>query len=144
MATKLRTAWTQLAGTSLICTSLGLSSAALAQSIEEIIVTAQKREQSLQDVSAAVTAVDAGRLRTGQIHNIEDLSLIVPNMYLGNDFNMAKLSIRGIGANTSTTGSEPGVALHVDGVVVSRAEAQLGSLFDLQRVEVLQIGRAHV
>lgn len=138
MAEKLRTACMQLAAASFVSLSLGLSSGALAQSIEEIIVTAQKREQALQDVSAAVTAVDAGRLQAGQIHNIEDLSLIVPNMYLGNDFNMAKIFIRGIGANTSTTGSEPGVALHVDGVVVSRAEAQLTSLFDLSRVEVLR------
>jgi len=112
--------------------------AVLAQTIEEIIVTAQKREQTLQEVTAAVTVVGMERLQSGQINNIEDLSLIVPNVYLGNDFNMAKLFIRGIGANTSTTGSEPGVVVHVDGVVVSRAEAQLTSLFDLQRVEVLR------
>ncbi len=106
--------------------------------LEEIIVTAQKREQSLQDVSAAVTVVGMDRLRSGQINNLEDLALIVPNMYLGNDFNMAKLFIRGVGANTSTTGSEPGVAVHVDGAVIARAEGQLTSLFDLERVEVLR------
>jgi iron complex outermembrane recepter protein len=127
----------------LICTAAGIILAPFAtdlkaQAIEEIIVTAQKREQSLQEVTAAVTVVGTDRLQAGQINNIEDLSLIVPNLYLGNDFNMAKLFIRGIGANTSTTGSEPGVVLHVDGVVVSRAEAQLTSLFDLQRVEVLR------
>ena len=46
--------------------------------------------------------------------------------------------IRGVGANTSTTGSSTGVALHVDGAYVARAEAQLTSLFDLERVEVLR------
>jgi iron complex outermembrane receptor protein len=112
--------------------------AGAAAELEEIIVTAQKREQSLQDVSAAVTAVGMGRLHDAQIDNIEDLQFIVPSIYLGNDFNMAKLNIRGVGANTSTTGSEAGVAVHVDGVVVSRAEAQMLSFFDLERIEVLR------
>ena len=112
--------------------------AATAANLEEIVVTAQKREQSLQDVSAAVTAVSMSRLQNAQISNLEDLSLIVPSIYLGNDFNMAKVFIRGVGANTSTTGSETGVAMHVDGAFVARAEAQLASLFDLERVEVLR------
>ena len=112
-----------------------VSSAAV---LEEIIVTAQKREQSLQDVSAAVSAVSTERLQSAQINNIEDLQTIVPSINLGNDFNMAKLFIRGVGANTSTTGSATGVAMYVDGAYVSRAEAQLTSLFDLERVEVLR------
>jgi iron complex outermembrane recepter protein len=112
--------------------------AAHAQQIEEVIVTATKREQSLQDVSAAVTAVDAGRLENAKVNNLEDLQLIVPTVTFGNDFNMAKIFIRGVGANTSTTGSEPGVALHVDGAVVARAEAQRTSLFDIERLEVLR------
>jgi len=110
----------------------------VSQELQEIVVTAQKREQSLQDVSAAVTAVGADRLATAQISNLEDLQTIVPTITFGNDFNMAKLFIRGVGANTSTTGSEPGVALHVDGAVIARAEAQLTSLFDLERIEVLR------
>jgi iron complex outermembrane receptor protein len=112
--------------------------AAGAAELEEIVVTAQRREQSLQETSVAVTAVSRDRLQAAQINNIEDLQLIVPTVYFGNDFNMAKLTIRGVGANTSTTGSETGVAMHVDGAVVSRAEAQLTSLFDLERVEVLR------
>ncbi|HEX6996332.1 MAG TPA: TonB-dependent receptor [Gammaproteobacteria bacterium] len=106
--------------------------------IEEVIVTAQRREQALQEVGAAVTAVDAGRLDSQRIETLEDLQMIVPSITLGNDFNMAKLFIRGVGANTSTTGSETGVAMHVDGAVISRAEAQLTSMFDLERVEVLR------
>jgi iron complex outermembrane receptor protein len=106
--------------------------------LEEIVVTAQRREESLQETSVAVTAVSNERLQAAHINNIEDLQVIVPNVYFGNDFNMAKLTIRGVGANTSTTGSEAGVALHVDGAVISRAEAQLTSLFDLERVEVLR------
>lgn len=127
----------------LVCvfTILGLQylpSAALAQSIEEITVTAQRREQTLQEVTTAVTVVDSDRLQQGQINNLEDMMNIVPNVYIGNDFNMAKVFIRGIGANTSTTGSETGVAVHLDGSVIARAEGQLTSLFDLERVEVVR------
>lgn len=109
-----------------------------AAQIEEVIVTAQRREQSLQDVSTAVSVIDEDRLDAQQIDTLEDLQMVVPSITLGNDFNMAKLFIRGVGANTSTTGSETGVAMHVDGAVISRAEAQLTSLFDLDRVEVLR------
>lgn len=109
-----------------------------AAQIEEVIVTAQRREQSLQEVGAAVAVVDENRLATQQINTLEDLQMIVPNITLGNDFNMAKLFIRGVGANTSTTGSETGVALHVDGAVIARAEAQMTSLFDIARVEVVR------
>src|SRR5690606_29978949 len=76
--------------------------------LEEIVVTAQRREESLQETSVAVTAVSGDRLQAAQINNIEDLQVIVPNVYFGNDFNMAKLTVRGVGANTSTTGSEAG------------------------------------
>jgi iron complex outermembrane receptor protein len=105
---------------------------------EEILVTAQRREQALEDVSLAVTAVDQERLQDAQVNNLQDLQAVVPTVNFGADFNQAKIFIRGVGANTSTTGNSTGVALHVDGAVVARAEAQLTSLFDLERVEVLR------
>ena len=103
-----------------------------------IVVTAQRREQTLQDVSASVVAVGADRLANSQVNSLQDLQTVVPSVSFGNDFNQAKIFIRGVGANTSTTGNATGVALHVDGAVVARAEAQLTSLFDLERVEVLR------
>jgi len=106
--------------------------------LEEIVVTAQKRAQSLSDVAAAVTALPSDRLVTAQVSSIQDMQTIVPSVNFGSDFNQAKIFIRGVGANTSTTGNATGVALHVDGAVVARAEAQLTSLFDLERVEVLR------
>jgi iron complex outermembrane recepter protein len=109
-----------------------------ANEVQEVVVTATKREQSLQETSSAVTALGTDRLATAQVNSIQDMQTIVPSVNFGSDFNQAKIFIRGVGANTSTTGNSTAVALHVDGAVVARAEAQLTSLFDLQRVEVLR------
>lgn len=133
-----------LSGTALLAMSAGAQQPQAPASEEEpsglaeVLVTAARREQSLQEASLAVTAVEPDRLTTAQISTIQDLQTIVPSVNFGNDFNQAKLFIRGVGANTSTTGNSTGVALHVDGAVVARAEAQLTSLFDLERVEVLR------
>ncbi len=105
---------------------------------DTIIVTAQKREQALSDVSLSVSAVGEEKLATTNTHDIEALQNLVPSLSFGNDFNFAKLFIRGIGLSSSLPGVDPSVALHVDGVVVSLAQAQLGSMFDLERVEVLR------
>ena len=104
----------------------------------EIIVTAQKREQALSDVSLSVSAVGAETLANTNTGGIEALQNLVPSISFGNDFNFAKLFIRGIGLSSSLPGVDPSVALHVDGAVVSLAQAQLGSMFDLERVEVLR------
>ena len=109
-----------------------------AEASGEIIVTAQKRAQSLSDVSLSVSAVGADKLATNNTVTIESLQNLVPSISFGNDFNFAKLFIRGIGLSSSLPGVDPSVALHVDGAVVSLAQAQLGSMFDLERVEVLR------
>ena len=108
------------------------------QDSTEIVVTAQRREQALSDVSLSVTAVGGQELATTNTTNIEALQNLVPSMSFGNDFNFAKLFIRGVGLSSSLPGVDPSVAFHVDGVVVSLPQAQLGSMFDLERVEVLR------
>jgi iron complex outermembrane recepter protein len=108
------------------------------KSDDEIIVTAQKREQALSDVSLSVSAIGGETLAETNTVNIEGLQNLVPSISFGNDFNFAKLFIRGIGLSSSLPGVDPSVALHVDGAVVSLAQAQLGSMFDLERVEVLR------
>src|SRR5688572_15798492 len=133
---------------SIVALSVFLPSAAFAQnepaavppgeSGSAIIVTAQKREQAISDVSLAVTAIGEERLVESNTVNIEGLQRLVPSVSFGNDFNFAKLFIRGIGLSSSLPGVDPSVALHVDGAVVSLAQAQLGSMFDLERVEVLR------
>ena len=106
--------------------------------LEEVTVTAQKRLQSLSDVSMSVSAVGADALANSQTSSIESLQYLVPSISFGNDFNFAKLFIRGIGLNSSFPGADPSVALHVDGAVIAQAGAQMGTMFDLERVEVLR------
>ena len=121
-----------------VAVSLAAPLTVSAAELEEVIVTAQKREQSLQDVSVAVTAVTGEDLLRGNIMSIEDLQTKVPGVTFGNDFSFAKLFIRGVGLNSSFAGIDPSVALHVDGAVVAQASAQFASLFDLERVEALR------
>ena len=109
-----------------------------ADAVDEIIVTAQKRAQSLSEVSMAVSAIGADELASSQTNSIESLQFLVPSISFGNDFNFAKLFIRGIGLNSSFPGADPSVALHVDGAVIAQAGAQMGSFFDLDHVEVLR------
>jgi iron complex outermembrane receptor protein len=106
--------------------------------LEEVMVTAQKRAESLQDVSVAVSWLGGDRLTDGNLAGIEDIQAMVPNVSAGTDFGIAKLFIRGIGLNSSFAGVDPGVALHVDGAVISSSYAQMSSFFDLERIEVLR------
>jgi iron complex outermembrane receptor protein len=109
-----------------------------AAELEEVIITAQKREQSLSDVSMAVSAIGADELVNTQTQSLESLQYLVPSISFGHDFNFAKLFIRGIGLNSSFPGADPSVAFHVDGAVIAQAGAQMSAMFDLDRVEVLR------
>jgi iron complex outermembrane receptor protein len=106
--------------------------------LEEVIVTAQKREQSLQEVGIAVTALSEDRLVDAQVNTVEDLQGLVPGLKLGESFGFAQIMVRGVGTDNPFAGGDPSVAMHVDGVVTGQSSAQLGSLFDVQRVEVLR------
>jgi iron complex outermembrane recepter protein len=109
-----------------------------ADSIPEITVTAQKRAENLQDVPLAITAVNGDMLASRQINSIADLSTVAPNVNVGSFGGQARIAIRGIGFDTINPGSEGRVAYYIDGVYVSRPSAQLGTFFDVDRVEVLR------
>ncbi|NNM00540.1 MAG: TonB-dependent receptor, partial [Gammaproteobacteria bacterium] len=124
-----------LAVAAMVATGISTTQAAV---LEEVVVTATKTEESLQDVNLAVTPVSGNVLEERQIDTVEDLQAIVPALSAGNDFAFAKIFIRGVGLNSSFAGVDPSVALHVDGAVVGLSYAQLGTFFDLERVEVLR------
>lgn len=106
--------------------------------LTEIVITAQKREQSLQDVSLAVTAVDASRLRDSFVLSLEDVQFIAPAVSFGNSLGFAKVFIRGIGLDEQTTGIDPSVAVHVDGAVINQPVGHFTSVFDLERIEIVR------
>jgi iron complex outermembrane receptor protein len=109
---------------------------ALAQTeIEELVVTAEKREQSLQDVPVAVTAFTSERRDILGVNTVEDLARITPSLsYTNND----RLSIRGFGRLTNAIGTDPSVALYSDGIFSnSMADASTPPLF-IERTEILR------
>jgi iron complex outermembrane receptor protein len=106
--------------------------------LEEVTVTARKREETLQDITAAVSVVDSDRLRDNVINDVRDLQSFVPTLNIGEVVGLMKISMRGLGNSTNTRAEDSDVVMHVDGVVVSRMEAQAMSFFDLQRIEVLR------
>jgi iron complex outermembrane receptor protein len=109
--------------------------------IEEIVVTARRREESLQDVPIAVTAFSAEQLeQTGAI-DITALQQSTPNLTLqvarGSNSTLIAF-IRGVGQQDPLWGFEPGVGLYVDDVYVARPQGAVLDIYDIERVEVLR------
>ncbi len=109
--------------------------------VTEIVVTAQKESQNLQDVPISVTAVTGEMIEDAQINNIADLSNSIPNVQINtfsNSPDSAVFTIRGVGVNDADPYVGTTVSVVVDGVVVGVNTAALLSLFDIERVEVLR------
>lgn len=106
----------------------------------EIIVTATKREQTLQETPVAVSVTSAATMEQAQIRDIADLQSVVPSLRastLQSAF-ATSFAVRGFGTDGNNLGLEPSVAVFVDGVYRSRSVAQISDLPNLQRVEVLR------
>ncbi len=106
--------------------------------LEEIVITAQKRAENLQNTALAVTALTADSLSDRRILALDDVATIVPNMSFGQSVGAARIAIRGIGFDNIPPGAEGRVAYHVDGVYVGRPAATMSSFFDVERIEVLR------
>ena len=122
--------------TALLSPQVALSSEGF--ELEEIIVTATKRAESVQDIAAAVTALNANVLAERGIVNIESLAASVPGMHFSQAGADTRITVRGIGAEQNTVTGDPGVAFHIDGVYQARASAGAALFYDLERVEVLR------
>jgi iron complex outermembrane receptor protein len=105
--------------------------------LEEVLVTARKRVESLQDVSVAVSAVTAQALDDAHIRNSAELTKLVPSLTLGSGGGES-FAIRGVGTLAYSVGVEPSVSTMIDGVVLGRPEQSFMQLVDIQRVEVLR------
>lgn len=106
-----------------------------------IIVTATKRERSLQDVPLSVTALSVDALDNAAVTNIESLQFSVPGLSIttssGSGF-QSSLRIRGVGTSGTNLGFEGSVGIFVDGVYRPRAGTSLGDFADVERIEVLR------
>jgi iron complex outermembrane receptor protein len=127
----------------LVATSVGfIPGIALGQdALEEVIVTARKREETLQETPVAVSAFTGENLQELGLNNITDLTKVVPNvdMYSGNGTaGGGNVFIRGIGARNTGVNFDSGVGIYVDGVYVSRADGAVLDNVDLQSVQVLR------
>lgn len=112
-----------------------------AQFLEEIIVTAQKREQSIQDVSTSLTALTGDQLQKQGLTTASELSRYIPNMVYGasgGDAAAPALSIRGVGLTYPFDTSQSTVALYIDEVYQGTTVAQTAYIYDVDRVEVLR------
>ena len=107
---------------------------------EEVIVTAEKRSESLQGVSQAVTALTSSEIEVKNINSIVDLSAIVPGVTVAkNEGYKTVISIRGVGNETNQNAiAAPSVAYHMDGIFIASPFALQSDFLDVERIEVLR------
>jgi iron complex outermembrane receptor protein len=108
--------------------------------LDEIVITAQKREQKLQDVPIAVSVVSGALAESTGSYNIESLRALVPSLNIRktNTSLNQSLFLRGVGTINFAIAAQPSVATVLDGVVLSSAGEAFGDLYDIERVEVLR------
>ncbi|MDJ0927245.1 MAG: TonB-dependent receptor [Gammaproteobacteria bacterium] len=133
----------------LLSASLTVAVPAFAQSgegfvLEDVVVTARKREESLQQTPVAVSAFTEDQLRFRQVERTDQLSEITPNLTFdeaspsSGSSSAAQIFIRGIGQTDFTPVTDPGVGLYVDGIYMARSPGNVLDFVDIERVEVLR------
>lgn len=140
-----------LLGCGQVCAAAEPAASSLAQPtagnrpmIEEIIVTAQKRAQSLQDTPVAVTAFTARAIEERGLEDISEIAAFTPNLVFDTTSPISGLSsgavvfIRGIGNSDFSLTTDPGVGIYVDGVYMSRSAGGVLDVLDIERIEVLR------
>jgi len=131
-----------MAGTALtVALPLATHAADAPLALEEVLVTAQRRTQSLQDVPISIVAMDQQVLEMRAIDEIEDIGLDIPNFTVNtfpSDSTTIRLFIRGIGQNDAQITQDPSVALYLDGVYIGTSVAAGFEGVDVERIEVLR------
>lgn len=104
--------------------------------LDEIIVTANRREQGIQDVSGVVQAVSSEQIREGGITEFRQLQIAIPGLSIGVQDGNTEIFIRGVGSSNNTELGDPSAAPHLNGVYIPRPRGLGGFFYDLERVEV--------
>ena len=128
---------TVLAGTGFAATAVAQEMTA--EGIEEIVVTAQQRTQSLQDVPIAMQVVDSNLINDVAAENLGDLNGFVPGLVVSSASpTQPRYQIRGIQTGDFGVGTDPAVGVYVDGIYAARSGASLLAFNDIERIEVLK------
>jgi len=112
--------------------------------LEEVVVTARKREESLQDSPVAISAFTAQDLQFRQVEATDRLADITPNLTFDSvspssgSSSAAQIFIRGIGQTDFTPVTDPGVGLYIDGIYMARSVGNVLDFLDVERIEVLR------
>ena len=122
-----------------LTTSMALVGPAVAQ-VDELIVTAQKREQSVQDVPIAIAAFGAEFMEDTGVRDLFDLQFYTPGLVVENNAGpqTTEIRIRGVGTSGTNLALESSVGLYIDGVYRTRQDAATRDLIDIERVEILK------
>ncbi len=108
--------------------------------LEEVLVTASRRVENIQEVPMSVSAFSGDFFRDSGVNQLKDLEQYTPNLTIipGADSNSTSIRIRGIGSVGTNSGIDPSVGLFIDGVYQGRAGMSISDLIDVQRIEVLR------
>lgn len=130
---------TVLTGAVFVTVPSGIALAQDDDGIEEVLVTAQRRAQSLQDVPIAMQVVDSTLIKDVAAENLGDLDGFVPGLVISdNSPTQPRYQIRGIQTGDFGVGTDPAVGVYVDGIYAARSGASLLAFNDVERIEVLK------
>lgn len=115
----------------------GPALAAETEVLEEVVVTAEKRSSTVQDTPLSIAAFSGDELEAAGIASTDGLSNLTPGLVIQKEV-IGKVVIRGVGTENFSVGSDPGVAIHQDGVYLARSSVAVFDFFDTERVEVLR------
>lgn len=109
-----------------------------ARGFDEIVVTAQKRTTSLQKTPIAISAIQGSILEDRGIDDLSNLQSLVPNLFIGQEQDGFKISLRGIGLQGTSSISDSGVAFYIDDNYIPRPSGGSAVFHDIERIEVLR------
>ena len=106
--------------------------------LEEIVVTAQKRESNIQNTPVAVTAITAAALEQSGIRQVQDIAQIAPSVNVSKNYTTTIITIRGVSSRDTGTSADPAIAVSQDDFTIQRPYGLADTIYDLDRVEVLR------
>ncbi|MEY2932320.1 MAG: hypothetical protein RL033_3069, partial [Pseudomonadota bacterium] len=105
-------------------------------SLDEVVVTVDRRKKDLQDYSGVAAAFTESKLASVGITNAREMAALVPGLQIGVQEGNTEVFIRGVGSDNNTELGDPAVSLHIDGVYIPRPRGVGSMFFDIERVEV--------